>query len=107
MRIETGQSVLMIDEKVHDFVLFINKQLEMVGHPIRAAINEFKSLFHQYNMVLLCRQTEFESEEPLVGEPMEDKMDYCELQINSVIDMFVNAILIFYELDTQIRAFDR
>ena len=45
----------MIDEKVHDFVLFINRQLEMAGHPIRAVMNEFKTLFHQYNMVLLCR----------------------------------------------------
>ena len=57
MSIETGQSILMCDEKVHDLVLFINKQLNVSNHPIRAAIERFKTLFQSAHMVLLCRQT--------------------------------------------------
>lgn len=55
MSIETGQSILMIDEKIHDLVLFISKQLGMLNHPVRAAIEKFKTVFHQSHMVLLCR----------------------------------------------------
>ena len=46
MAIETGQSVLMCDERVHDLVLFINKQMEMASHPIRILMDKFKTLFH-------------------------------------------------------------
>jgi len=55
MSIETGQSVLMLDEKVHDLVLFINKELSRDSHPVRIAIDNFKTLFHHTHMVLLCR----------------------------------------------------
>ena len=54
-------------------------------------------------MVLLCRQTdnsEIEETEPLVDVPMAEKMDYAETVITKAINMFVEAILIFYELDT-------
>ena len=46
MSIETGQSILMIDEKIHELVLFISKQLSIQNHPIRVAIDKFKTLFH-------------------------------------------------------------
>ena len=46
MSIETGQSILMIDEKIHELVLFISKQLSISNHPIRVAIDKFKTLFH-------------------------------------------------------------
>ena len=38
---------------------------------------------------------------------MEDKMDYAETTILSIIKLFMEAILIFYELDDQIKPFDR
>ena len=58
MSIETGQSVLMCDEKVHDLVLFISKHINQRTHPVRMAIDKFKKLFHETHMVLLCRQTD-------------------------------------------------
>lgn len=54
-------------------------------------------------MVLLCRQTditEIELSEPLVDVPMAEKMDYAETIVTKAINMFVEAILIFYELDS-------
>ena len=61
-------------------------------------------------MVLLCRQTDTEdaiNSEPLVEIPMEEKLEYAEMVISKAINMFVEAILIFYELDDQIKTFDR
>lgn len=61
-------------------------------------------------MVLLCRQTditEIEESEPLVDVPMAEKMDYAETIVTKAINMFVEAILIFYELDVQIKSFNR
>jgi len=106
MTIETGQSVLMCDEKVHDMVLFINKQLENPAHPVRATIEKFRGLFAQEHMVLLCRQSE-QSDEPLIEVPIEEKMDYAQHTVSAAIKLFMEAILIFYELDDQIKAFDR
>ena len=37
--------------------------------------------------------------EPLVDVPMEEKMDYAEHVMLKIIGMFVEAILIFYELE--------
>ena len=39
--------------------------------------------------------------------PMEEKMEYAELVILKVISIFVDAVLIFYELEDVIRPFDR
>ena len=54
-------------------------------------------------MVLLCRQQEdseqSELNEPLVEVPMEEKMDYAEHVITKAINMFVEVVLIFYELE--------
>ena len=36
----------MIDEKIHELVLFISKQLSQLNHPIRMAIEKFKTVFH-------------------------------------------------------------
>ena len=61
-------------------------------------------------MVLLCRQTdiaEIELGEPLVEVPMAEKMDYAEAIITSAISMFVESILLFYELENQIKSFHR
>ena len=38
---------------------------------------------------------------------MEDKMDYAETTILDVIKLLTEAILIFYELDDQIKSYDR
>ena len=38
---------------------------------------------------------------------MEEKMEYAELVILKVISIFVDAVLIFYELEDVIRPFDR
>jgi len=45
--------------------------------------------------------------EPLVEVPFDDKMDYAEFIVTKAINMFVEAILIFYELEDKIRTFDR
>ena len=59
-------------------------------------------------MVLLCRQAEDGiTDEPLIDVPMEEKMDYAQHTVTSIIKLFMEAILIFYELDDQIRPFDR
>jgi len=51
-------------------------------------------------MVLLCRQMDEDSQpEPLMEVPIEQKIDYAEFTIHQVIKMFVDAILIFYELE--------
>ena len=74
-----------------------------MNHPIRAAMERFKTQFQQSHMVLLCRQTditEIELSEPLVDVPMAEKMDYAETIVTKAINMFVEAILIFYELDS-------
>jgi len=110
MSIETGQSILMCDDKVHDLVLFINKELSRPNHPVRIAIEKFKTLFHKTHMVLLCRQTDItdiELNEPLVDVEMDQKMDYAEFIITKAINMFVEAVLMFYELDDKVRTFDR
>jgi hypothetical protein len=110
MSIETGQSILMCDDKVHDLVLFINKELSRPTHPVRIAIEKFKTLFHKTHMVLLCRQTDItdiELNEPLVDVEMDQKMDYAEFIITKAINMFVEAVLMFYELDDKVRTFDR
>lgn len=92
-------------------VLFISKQMQSDNHPIRAAIDLFKSQFLEDNMVLLCRQVDSdikdEDLEPLIDVDIEDKMDYAETTILSIIKLFMEAILIFYELDDQIKPFDR
>jgi len=38
---------------------------------------------------------------------MDQKMDYSEFVITKAINMFVEAILMFYELDDSVRTFDR
>ena len=38
---------------------------------------------------------------------MEEKMEYAELVILKVISIFVDAVLIFYELEDVIQPFDR
>ena len=40
-----------------------------------------------------------ELSEPLVEVPMDEKMDYAENIIIKAINMFVEAILLFYELE--------
>ena len=55
MAVQTGQSILMCNEKMHDLVLFISKQMENKTHPVRATIDLFKDSFLESNMVLLCR----------------------------------------------------
>ena len=110
MSIETGQSILMCVEKVHDLVLFISKELSRPNHPVRIAIEMFKTLFHKTHMVLLCRQTDIndiELNEPLVDEQMDQKMDYAEFILTKSINMFVEVVLMFYELDDKVRTFDR
>ena len=107
MSIETGQSVLLCDEKVHDLVLFISQQLGQANHPVRVAIEKFKTFFMEANMVLLCRQVDQEVNEPLVEVSMDKKMDYAEFVISKVINMFQELVLIFYELDEKITKFDR
>ena len=92
----------MCDEKVHDLVLFINKELSRKTHPLRITLDKFKVLFQSTHMVLLCRQTDItdiEIDEPFVNVPMEEKLDYAEYMLNQAINMFVEAILMFYELD--------
>mmetsp|Transcript_33713 Transcript_33713/g.41581 ORF Transcript_33713/g.41581 Transcript_33713/m.41581 type:complete len:174 (+) Transcript_33713:1553-2074(+) len=59
-------------------------------------------------MVLLCKQADEDIiDEPLISVPIEDKMDYAETTILGVIKLLTEAILIFYELDDQIRPYDR
>ena len=38
---------------------------------------------------------------------MEEKLEYAEMTVIKAINMFVEAILIFYELEDQIKTFDR
>ncbi len=38
---------------------------------------------------------------------MDQKMDYTEFVITKAINMFVEAILMFYELDDSVLTFDR
>ena len=52
---QTGQSIIQCNEKVHDLVLFISKQLESEQHPLRETIEFFKAKFLESNMILLCK----------------------------------------------------
>ena len=38
---------------------------------------------------------------------MEEKMDYAEFILTKSICMFVDAILLFYELEDKVRSLDR
>jgi hypothetical protein len=42
-----------------------------------------------------------------VDVEMDQKMDYAEFIITKAINMFVEAVLMFYELDDKVRTFDR
>ena len=55
IEVETGQTVLMLSDKIHELVLFIKKQLQFTTHPIRGVIEKFKTEFVRKNYVLLCR----------------------------------------------------
>jgi len=108
LSVQTGQSVLMCNDKIHDLVLYISKQLENQTHPLRATVDYFKEKFVAENMVLLCKQADEDIiDEPLISVPIDDKMDYAETTILGVIKLLTEAILIFYELDDQIRPYDR
>mmetsp|Transcript_13130 Transcript_13130/g.17796 ORF Transcript_13130/g.17796 Transcript_13130/m.17796 type:complete len:132 (+) Transcript_13130:995-1390(+) len=98
----------MCNDKIHDLVLYISKQLENQTHPLRATVDYFKEKFVAENMVLLCKQADEDIiDEPLISVPIDDKMDYAETTILGVIKLLTEAILIFYELDDQIRPYDR
>ena len=75
---------------------------------MRETIEFFKASFIEANMVLLCKMADDGIvDEPLVDIPMEEKMDYAETTILEVIKLLTEAILIFYELDDQIKTYDR
>ena len=54
--LETGQNVLMLSSKIQEIVQFIKQQMSLENHPISKAIEKFKELFIEENLVLLCKQ---------------------------------------------------
>ena len=100
---ETGQSVLMLSDKIHQLVLFIKKQLQFTTHPIRGVIEKFKTEFVRKNYVLLCRQTAHNSPEPLSDVSYDDKIDYTQNAVQKMINILVDATLLFYELDELVK----
>lgn len=103
MEAETGQTVLMLSEKVHESLLFIKKQLQFSTHPIRGVIERFKQLFIKKSYVLLCLQTSSDCAEPLCEVSFERKMAYTQKMVQKMINALVDATLLFYELEEAVK----
>ena len=94
------------DEKFYDKVLFIKRQLVIPLHPIRDIIERLKEMFIEHSMVLLCKQSDPIAKEVLSEATFEEKMNYAKESLIRVINIIVEAVLIFYNLDTQIKPHD-
>ena len=77
---------------------------------MRRVIDKFKELFLNDNLVLLCKQQENQTDdlggEPLVEVPMEEKLGYVQYTILKIINVFVDALLTFYEMDDEVSLRD-
>lgn len=98
-----GQHALMLSESVHETILFIRKQLGFDQHPLRAIIEEFKSVFVAQNMVLLCKQIDEQSREVLADVPFENKLNYVQKALESFINVIVGATAVFYSLEDLVK----
>lgn len=70
---------------------------------MRQVIDKFKALFTDEHYVMLCLQADDdcskETEDFIVSLPVKDKMDYVHLALTKAINFFVEAVLIFFEID--------
>jgi len=57
-------------------------------------------------MVLLCKESDPQAKEILAEATFEEKMNYVKMSLLRVINVLVDAVLMFYNLDTIIRPID-
>jgi hypothetical protein len=57
-------------------------------------------------MVLLCKETDPKAKEILADASFEEKMNYVKLSLLRVINVFVDSVLLFYNLASTIRPID-
>ena len=90
----------------YDQVLYVKRQLNEPHHPIRSIIEFFKTQFAEKCEVLLCVTADENAYELLYDASFEEKLAYAKASILRIINVFVDALLVFYDLDTIVKPHD-
>ena len=70
---------------------------------MKQVILEFKVLFNEANLMLMCKAAGEGIEKDFVFATNDKKLDYLQRTLLKQINLFVDSLITFYSLEDQIR----